>query len=37
VQLTAKSYEKVQKIVARVDELLDNSNRLSSKLPVFKT
>ena len=36
-ELTTKSYDEVQKIVKRVDELLDNSNRLSSELQVFKT
>jgi len=36
-ELTIKSYEKVQKIVEKVDELLDNSNRLSGELQVFKT
>ena len=35
-ELTTKSYDEVQKIVKRVDELLDNSNRLSSELQVFK-
>jgi len=35
-ELTTKSYDEVQKIVKRVDKLLDNSNRLSSELQVFK-
>ncbi len=35
--LTSKNYDKVQKIVEKVDELQDNSDRLNSELQVFKT
>ena len=35
--LTTNNYDKVQKIVEKVDELKDNSDKLNSELQVFKT